>query len=274
MPTYRDLITAALDRRLSDDAISQALGVLLDASSTALASTRTRVNELFELTSVAGTNTITGTMTPDLTAYSYPLVVIFTPANTNTGATTLNIDSLGALDIVKANNAALIAGDLVAGIPALLVLDSGADDFMLMNPQKGIGVSSTWTPVIRGSGTAGTYQIATNNSRYTRMGRRVHLDVFITLAGAITGGGTGGIQIDGVPFSKIANTYPLGNVQTDGVDFDGGASLSLSFSAVAASSALILRESFDNAAASAVLVSGLLANDTIIGSISYETDDA
>jgi hypothetical protein len=88
------------------------------------------------LGSVAGTNTVTGGLSPALDAYTAGMRVVFTPANSNTAATTLNIDSLGALDIQKFNGAALDAGDLVAGIPALLVLDSGADDWILVNPQQ------------------------------------------------------------------------------------------------------------------------------------------
>lgn len=95
-----------------------------------------QVNAVKVLASVAGTNTITGSMTPDLTAYSAGMLVVFTPANTNTGATTLNIDSLGALDVQKQDGDALVAGDLKSGIPAVLVLDSGADDFILLNPQS------------------------------------------------------------------------------------------------------------------------------------------
>lgn len=95
-----------------------------------------QVNAVKVLASVAGTNTITGSLTPDLVSYSAGMVVIFTPANSNTGATTLNIDSLGALDIQKADGDALASGDLIAGVPALLVLDSGADDWILLNPQS------------------------------------------------------------------------------------------------------------------------------------------
>lgn len=96
-----------------------------------------QVNAVKVLASVAGTNTITGSMTPDLASYSAGMLVVFTPANNNTGATTLNIDSLGALDVQKADGDALVSGDLVAGIPALLILDSGADDWILLNPQTG-----------------------------------------------------------------------------------------------------------------------------------------
>lgn len=93
-------------------------------------------NAVKVLASVAGTDTITGTMTPDLTAYSAGMLVVLTPANTNTGAATLNIDTLGALDIFRYGGEALHAGDLVAGVPAYLLLDSGSDDFYLLNPQN------------------------------------------------------------------------------------------------------------------------------------------
>jgi hypothetical protein len=94
-------------------------------------------NQCKVLASVAGTNTITASMTPDLDAYAGAagMFIVFTPANANTGAATLNIDSLGALDILKQGGIALEANDLVTAVPAILVLDAGADDFILLNPQ-------------------------------------------------------------------------------------------------------------------------------------------
>lgn len=97
-----------------------------------------QVNRVKYLNSVAGTNTITASMTPALTAYSAGMIVVLTPAGNNTGATTLNINGLGALDVQKADGDALISGDLIAGIPAVLVLDVGADDWILLNPQQSI----------------------------------------------------------------------------------------------------------------------------------------
>lgn len=51
--------------------------------------------------------------------------------------------------------------------------------------------AGAWTAAIRGSGTAGTYQISSQTCRYTRIGRRVFIDVGIVMAGTVTGGGTG-----------------------------------------------------------------------------------
>lgn len=95
-----------------------------------------QINRVKVLGTVAGTNTITAAMTPALTAYSAGMTCVFTPANANTGAATLNVDSLSALDVFRYGGEALQAGDFVAGVPAYLILDAGADDFYLLNPQN------------------------------------------------------------------------------------------------------------------------------------------
>lgn len=74
------------------------------------------------LGSVAGTNTITAALTPALTAYAAGNKFILTPANTNTGATTVNIDSVGAKNIFW-NGVACVGGELRQNIPALIEYD-------------------------------------------------------------------------------------------------------------------------------------------------------
>jgi hypothetical protein len=84
------------------------------------------------LGSVAGTNTITGALTPAITGYATGMLIGFTPANTNTGATTIAVNGLSARSIVRANGGALLPNDLVAGTPALIQATS--TQFVLMNP--------------------------------------------------------------------------------------------------------------------------------------------
>lgn len=91
-----------------------------------------QVNAVRVLASVAGTNTITGSMTPDLTSYATGMMVIFTPANNCTGATTINIDSLGAKSIVKGDGTALESGDLQASTVHFIIYDG--TNFVLINP--------------------------------------------------------------------------------------------------------------------------------------------
>lgn len=71
----------------------------------------------------AGTDTYTVATAPVSTAYTLgdPYLVLFT--NANTGASTLNVDGLGAVPIVKQATLPLVAGDILAGQIHLLVYD-------------------------------------------------------------------------------------------------------------------------------------------------------
>lgn len=84
------------------------------------------------LGSVAGTNTITGTLTPTLTAYTTGMMVKFTPANDTTSTVTINIDSLGAKAITKGDATPLDTGDLQASTTHVLVYDGTR--FVVLNP--------------------------------------------------------------------------------------------------------------------------------------------
>lgn len=76
------------------------------------------------LTSVAGTNTITATLSSaNFAAYAAGQTFSFTAANTNTGAVTLNINGLGVKNVTKAGATALIANDILIGQIVTVVYD-------------------------------------------------------------------------------------------------------------------------------------------------------
>lgn len=80
-----------------------------------------------QLTGVAGTNTVTAGGPASMTAYATGQFFRFTPANTNTGATTINItpsgsSALGAKTLLFAG-AACKGGELVAGVMAMIGYD-------------------------------------------------------------------------------------------------------------------------------------------------------
>ena len=79
----------------------------------------------------------------------------------------------------------------------------------------------TWTAVLRGASTAGTYEFVNNTCQYTKVGRLVTLTAFLRLAGTITGGGVGYAQITGLPFEKLNNSWAVGAVSFTGVVFAG-----------------------------------------------------
>jgi hypothetical protein len=104
-----------------------------------------------QLASVAGTNTITAVGPASYTAYTTGSKFFFNPQNTNTGAVLVNINGLGNNPITKHGGTNLAAGDLVAGVQALIVYDGSL--FQLINPQT--LNPSTVVPITQG-GTGAT----------------------------------------------------------------------------------------------------------------------
>jgi hypothetical protein len=105
------------------------------------------------LTSVAGTNTITASITPSPTVYAAGQTFHFTAAATNTGAVTLNINGLGAKSVTKQGTVALAAGDIASAAVVTVVYDG--TQFQLQSTARGqyIGTqvftsSGTYTPTV------------------------------------------------------------------------------------------------------------------------------
>jgi len=80
-------------------------------------------NTLQYLTPVSGTDTITATAPVGMTTYATGQRFTFVAAGTNTGATTLNINSIGAKNITKNGTTALVAGDIATGQAIEVVYD-------------------------------------------------------------------------------------------------------------------------------------------------------
>lgn len=128
----------------------------------------------------------------------------------------------------------------------------------------------TWTATILGSTTAGTYEIGTQFSTYSKIGNTVHLNTIITMSGSLTGGGSGSLYVGGLPFAKGANKNAVGSVRVSGIDLTAGAiNLVCTFPTNSSSSQLYLSETIDNAASVAVPITAIAAGDTINLSITY-----
>jgi len=107
-------------------------------------------NSFGSFLTVAGTDTITATVSPSLTAYAAGQMFAFVAANTNTGAVTINISSLGAKAITKSGTTALIAGDLTANYLFVVVYDG--TQFQLVGVSSSTFASLTVTGVLTLSG--------------------------------------------------------------------------------------------------------------------------
>ena len=126
----------------------------------------------------------------------------------------------------------------------------------------------TWTPTIRGSTTAGTYEIQTNGCTYTKIGRQVTLNVFIQLAGSVTGGGAGDLQITGIPFAKGSNSNPVAAVYLALGTFTGNAPTA-SWTSFSASSTILLNQIASGGFGSAIPISFASAGAYIAFTMTY-----
>jgi len=90
------------------------------------------------LTSVSGTNTITGNASPAITAYAAGQIFRFVPAGANTGAVTLQINGVGtAQSVTKNGTLPLVTGDILAGSIVTVVYD-GTRFQLLKSDRRGV----------------------------------------------------------------------------------------------------------------------------------------
>lgn len=92
-------------------------------------------------------NTYAISVSASVTAYADGQTFKVVIANANTGASTLNVNTLGAkaIQTVHAGTlGALVGGELKAGHIAFLVYDSSVDAFILVNPDPAIGLDQDY----------------------------------------------------------------------------------------------------------------------------------
>ena len=106
-----------------------------------------------KLVTVSGTDTLTGSVTPALTAYAAGNLFSFVVANTNTTAVTINIDGVGSKSITRTGSTALVAGDMVAGQVALIEYDGTR--FQLLNGNSFTNLNVSGNETIGGTLTYG-----------------------------------------------------------------------------------------------------------------------
>ena len=88
---------------------------------------------LTALENVAGSNTITATATTTITAYVDLEQYTFRTVSVNTGAVTLNIDSVGAKSIVKNQDQAILPSEFEADQNIIVSYNSTSDNFEWVN---------------------------------------------------------------------------------------------------------------------------------------------
>jgi hypothetical protein len=107
------------------------------------------------------------TFSANFTSYVNGTIIYWVPSHTNTGASTLNVNGLGALNITYPNGNALAAGQLQANQIATVAVSGGA--FVYIGP-----VSSAGLALFTFSGFSGT---VTANASYSVAGNVVTLRI-------------------------------------------------------------------------------------------------
>jgi hypothetical protein len=108
------------------------------------------------LITVAGTNALTGLAVPPLEGYTAGAQYTFIAQNNNTGAVTLDIDSLGVKSVTKFGTTPLVANDIRAG--ALILVEYDGTRFQLLN-----AVSNTFNYIVEPTTISATAATGTIN---------------------------------------------------------------------------------------------------------------
>ena len=117
------------------------------------------------------------------------LQIWFTGQNANTGAVTVNVNSLGVKDQTRIGAVALTAGDIQPNALYCMVYDGTR--FQLINH---IPAQGTWTPSVGGTAT-----YSNQIGRYTKVGRTCHITGDMTITTIGSGSTT---TISGLPFAS------------------------------------------------------------------------
>ena len=169
------------------------------------------------LTSIVGTNTITAAGPSTLTALAAGQAFRFIPANTNTGATTINITpsggaALGAKNIFM-NGAACAGFEIRQSVPVTVMYDG--TQFNILGPT--LGSRATFTPGVSFGGASVGVTYSSQSGVYSRIGALVFFTLVVELTSK--GSSTGNAAITGLPFTTGATTH-ICTVRLDAVNLD------------------------------------------------------
>jgi hypothetical protein len=115
-----------------------------------------------------GTNTLTLTTGLGLAAYAQGMMFAFENTTQNTGAVTINVDTMGAKDIKKFHDVALASGDLEAAGIYVIAYEATAGNFQLLSPVANAPYSDPLTTrgdvITRGASATGRLAVGSANT--------------------------------------------------------------------------------------------------------------
>lgn len=156
---------AAKDALLTGNPLKLIKGTEIGAEFDAIEAEFTNVQNAanITLTSVSGTNIITATAPSPFAAYATGQTFRFTAAGANTGAVTLNLNSVGAKAITKNGTTALAAGDIASD--AVVEVTYDGTQFQLISMSGGLSASGNLSFTGTGNRITGDFSNATVANR-------------------------------------------------------------------------------------------------------------
>lgn len=174
------------------------------------------IDRSFVSTTTGTSTAFAATASPAWTAYAAGYVLKVIPHTSNTGATTINVNSLGAKN-VKYKNVACVGGEMVQDVPAYLVYDG--TEFELLNHGGGW---ASWTPSWPTFNSQTYTSVTIASAIYQRHGNTV---TFIVDATATAGGTpTYGVAM-APPVATSSGQGAFGAFVADGGTSKGGFTL-------------------------------------------------
>ena len=115
-------LTTQMNQIRNETGSAQNTAIRVGDALLALVNSKVNINNNSTI-SVTGTDAYSGTVTPSISSYEVGTKVYIIVGNTNNGASTINLNSLGAKTIKKDGTVNLAAGDLPGGSIRCLIYD-------------------------------------------------------------------------------------------------------------------------------------------------------
>jgi hypothetical protein len=160
------------------------------------------------LTSVSGTNAVTAVAALGMSAYAVGQRFSFLAAGTNTGATTLNINSIGAKPVTKNGTNALTGGEITSGAVVEVLYDG--TEFQITSQLIPAGVIVMWSGSIV-SIPSGWYLCDGNNSTPDLRNRFI-VGAGSTYSVAATGGSADAIVVSHTHSASVTDPGHTHNI--------------------------------------------------------------
>lgn len=144
--------------------------------------------------SAAGSDTYAVNLAVSPGAYAAGQRYSFIADVANTGACTINFNTIGAADIKMMDGTDPVNNMIIANQPVELIYDG--TNMVLLNPHIGYTTGS-FTPALSGTGTAGSPTYTSRTGTYARLGNYVFVSFSMILSSK--GGLTGNVNFTGWP---------------------------------------------------------------------------